>query len=88
LLEAFAGGVNPDRSNFKVLLSRLCAPCHLFSSFPLAAVADILGEGDEVMVEPVVSSFLTKKALMFLNSAARELFGRTLAPEASISIVW
>src|SRR6266480_6267346 len=62
--------------------------CHLFSFFPLAAVADILGEGDEVMVGPVASSFLTKKALMLLNSAARELSGRTLAPEAFTSIVW
>jgi hypothetical protein len=49
--------------------------------------ADILGEGDEVMVEPVASSFLTKKASMFLNSAARELSGITLASVASTAIV-
>jgi hypothetical protein len=53
-----------------------------------AAVADILGEGDEVMVEVVAWNFLTKKAFKSWNSAACELFGRTLAPEASTAIVW
>src|SRR5437764_13724841 len=66
---------------------RFLDPYHLVPSFLPAAVADILGEGDEVMMGPVASSFLTKKALMFLNSAARELSGRTLAPEASTPIV-
>jgi hypothetical protein len=43
--------------------------------------------GDGVVVGFVVLSFLRKKALMSLNSAARELFGITLAPEAFICIV-
>src|SRR6266487_1134677 len=60
---------------------------HLVSFFPPAAVADILGDGDEVLLGLAAWSFLKKKALMFLNSAARELSGRTLAPEASTAIV-
>jgi hypothetical protein len=60
---------------------------HLVSSFLLAAVADILGEGDEVILGAAAGAFLIKKALMLLNSAARELFGTTLAPEASTLIV-
>src|SRR5207247_5905041 len=60
---------------------------HFAPFFPAAAVADIPGDGDEVLLGLVASSFLTKTALMFLNSAARELSGRTLAPEASTAIV-
>ena len=59
----------------------------LVSFFPAAAVADILGEGDKV-VGLVAFSFLMKKSFMSLNFAAWELFGRTLAPEASTAIVW
>jgi predicted RNase H-like HicB family nuclease len=60
---------------------------YLVSSFPLATVADVRGEGDEAVVGAAELAFLTKKALMFVNSAARELSGRTLAPEASTAIV-
>jgi len=60
---------------------------HLVSSLPLPGVADILGEGDELMVGAVAGAFLMKKALMLLNSAAREVFETTLAPEASTLIV-
>ena len=51
-------------------------------------MADVLGEGDDVILGAVAGAFLIKKALMLLNSAARELFGTTLAPEASTLIVW
>src|SRR6266566_4358587 len=61
--------------------------CHLVPCFPPAAVADMLGEGDELVVGVVAVSFLRKKAFISLNSAAWELFGTTLAPEASICIV-
>ena len=50
---------------------------------PLLAVADILGEGEKVVVELVglvALSSLMKKAFMSLNFAARELFGSTVAP--------
>jgi hypothetical protein len=60
---------------------------HLIFLFP-AAVGDILGEGDKVVVELVAFSFLMKKAFMSSNFAARELFGRILAPEAFTSMVW
>ena len=60
---------------------------HLVSSLPLAGVADILGEGDELMVGAVAGAFLIKKALMFVNSDAREVLETTLAPEASTLIV-
>ena len=60
---------------------------HLVASFPPAAVADMLGEDDEVVVGTFSLSFLRKKAFISLNSAARELLGTTLAPEASSSIV-
>lgn len=56
-------------------------------SFPPTAVADLLGEGDKVPFGLVAWSFLTKKAFISLNFAAWELFGRTLAPEASTAIV-
>ena len=60
---------------------------HFVPCFPLPAVADMPGEGDEVVVEVVALSFLRKKAFMSLNSAAWELFETTLAPDASSSIV-
>ena len=60
---------------------------HLVPCFPSPAVAEMLGEGDEVVVGVVALSFLRKKAFMSLNSAAWELFETTLAPEASSSIV-
>jgi len=47
----------------------------------------VLGEGNELMVGLAASSFLRKKAFVSLNSAARELFETTLAPEASTLIV-
>jgi len=46
------------------------------------------GEDDELVVGLAASSFLTKKAFVSLNSAAREVFETTLAPEASTLIVW
>src|ERR1044071_4634882 len=69
------------------LFHSLLYSSYLVPFFPPAAVADILGDGDEVLVGLGASSFLRKKALMFLNSAARELSGRILAPEASTAIV-
>src|SRR5207249_11443362 len=51
-----------------------------------AGVADFLEEGDGAVLG-LVAFFLTKKALMSLNSAARELSGMILAPEASTAIV-
>jgi hypothetical protein len=44
-------------------------------------------ERDELMLGLAALSFLRKKAFMSLNSAARELFGTTLAPEAPTCIV-
>src|SRR5438067_852422 len=52
-----------------------------------AGVAAFVGEGDEPMLGAVALSCLTKKALRFVNSAARELSGMILAPEASTAIV-
>src|SRR5438874_4215242 len=52
-----------------------------------AGVAAFLGEGDEPILGAVALSCLTKKALRFVNSAARELSGMILAPEASTAIV-
>ena len=60
---------------------------HFVSCFHPAAVADVPGEGDELMLGLAASSFLTKKAFVSLNSAAREVFETTLAPEASTLIV-
>ena len=60
---------------------------HFASSFPPAAVADVPGEGDELMLGLAASRFLTKKAFVSLNSAAREVFETMLAPEASTLIV-
>jgi hypothetical protein len=54
---------------------------------PLAAVADILGEGDELVVGLAALSLFIKKAFVSVNSAAREVFETTLAPEASTLIV-
>jgi len=59
----------------------------LASSFLLAAVADVLGEGDEVIPGAVAEAFLIKKAFVSVNSAAREVFETILAPEASTRIV-
>ena len=60
----------------------------LVSFFPPEAVADVLGECDKLVVGLVAFSFLMKKSFVSLNFAAWELFGRTLAPEASTAIVW
>jgi len=59
---------------------------HLVSFFP-PTVAEILGEGDKVLLGLVAWNFLMKKAFMSVNFAAWELFGRILAPEASTAIV-
>ena len=37
-------------------------------------MADVLGEGDELIVGVVASSFLIKKAFVSVNSAVREVF--------------
>ena len=50
-------------------------------------MADVLGEGDELIVGAVASSFLIKKAFVSVNSAVREVFETTVAPEASTLIV-
>jgi hypothetical protein len=56
--------------------------------FAETGVAEILGDGDKIVLELVAFSFLMKNAFMSSNFAARELFGRILAPEAFTSMVW
>ena len=81
-----SGALQIVRMYFAVSLSTLNRFCSSYGEF--FGVADFLGEGDEVVVGLVAFSFLMKKSFMSLNFAARELFGRTLAPKPSTAIVW